>query len=51
MVNLVASHGKRIITFANGRRSIIKLLKAMQPDFIICEQTGGSELMLLKACL
>lgn len=49
--NLVVSDGKRIITFANDRCGIRKLLKAMQPDFIICEQTGGYELMLLEACV
>jgi transposase len=49
--NLVAGDGTRIITVTNNRRGIQALLKAMQPDFIICEPTGGYELLLLEVCL
>lgn len=49
--NLVVSDGQRLTTVANDGRSIRKLLRTMQPDFVICEPTGGYELLLLEECL
>lgn len=49
--NLVASDGTRILTVDNNRCGIRALLKTMRPDFVICEPTGGYELMLLEECL
>jgi transposase len=50
--NLVASDGCHAsITLANSRKSIRSLLAKAQPDFVICEPTGGHELVLLDECL
>jgi transposase len=50
--NLVASDGCHMsITVANNRKSIRSLLARARPDFVICEPTGGYELVLLEECL
>ncbi len=49
--NLVVSDGGPSVTIANNRRSIRALLKQRRPDFIVCEPTGGYELVLLEECL
>jgi transposase len=35
-------------TIANSRRAIRSFLKANRPDFLVCEPTGGHELLLLE---
>ncbi|MAU22698.1 MAG: IS110 family transposase [Martelella sp.] len=49
--NLVVSDGGACVTIPNNRRGIRAFLKERQPDFIICEPTGGYELILLEECL
>ncbi|QCI97136.1 IS110 family transposase [Agrobacterium larrymoorei] len=49
--NLVVSDGGLSFAVTNDRRSIRMFLKQKQPDFVICEATGGYELLLLEECL
>ena len=46
--SLVASDGR---TVANRRTTIRAFLKTAKPDFVICEPTGGHEVLLLEECL
>jgi transposase len=46
--NLVTSDGR---TLANSRTAIRAFLKAAKPDFVVCEPTGGHELLLLEQCV
>lgn len=49
---LVASDGCHAsITLANSRKSIRSLLQEARPDLVVCEPTGGYELVLLDECL
>lgn len=49
--NLTASDGQITATMANSRIAIRSMLRAMRPDFVVCEPTGGYELLLLEECL
>lgn len=49
--NLVVSDGGASSSITNNRRCVRAFLKERQPDFIICEATGGYELLLLDECL
>lgn len=50
--SLVVGDGRHApSTIANKRKSIRSLLAKAGPDFVICEPTGGYELVLLEECL
>lgn len=50
--DLAVSDGQRIVTtVANNRQAIRSLLKTTRPDLVVCEPTGGYELLLLEECL
>ncbi len=49
--SLVACGDRTTATVANSRSAIRALLKTTRPDLVICEPTGGHELLLLEECL
>lgn len=49
--SLTACNGQTVATLANSRSAIRSLLKTTCPDLVVCEPTGGYELLLLEECL
>jgi transposase len=49
--SLTASDGRAGAAHANSPGAIRALLRATRPDLVVCEPTGGYELLLLEECL
>jgi transposase len=49
--NVVACDGRTAVTHANTRSAIRSMLRSTNPDLVVCEPTGGYELLLLEECL
>jgi transposase len=49
--SLTACNGQTVATLANSRSAIRSMLKTTRPDLVVCEPTGGYELLLLEECL
>lgn len=50
--SLVACDGlTAAVTHANSRSAIRSMLRTTRPDLVVCEPTGGYELLLLEECL
>ncbi|RST85312.1 IS110 family transposase [Aquibium carbonis] len=50
--SLTASNGRQAAaTIDNSRSAIRAMLKKARPDLVVCEPTGGYELLLLEECL
>lgn len=49
--SLAACDGRRTATHANTRSAIRSMLRSTHPDLVVCEPTGGYELVLLEECL
>jgi transposase len=47
----VAHDDRAAAVHANSRPAIRSLLRATRPDLVVCEPTGGHELLLLEECL
>lgn len=47
----VAHDDRAAAVHANSRPAIRSLLRAARPDLVVCEPTGGHELLLLEECL
>lgn len=48
---LAVDDGITAATVANSRAAIRSLLRTSRPDLVVCEPTGGYELLLLEECL
>jgi transposase len=49
--SLAAYDGQVAATHANTRSAIRSMLRSTRPDLVVCEPTGGFELLLLEECL
>lgn len=49
--SLALDDGSTAATVANNRSAIRSMLKSTRPDLVVCEPTGGYELLLLEECL
>lgn len=49
--SLVACDGRTAATHANTRSAIRSMLRSTRPYLVVCEPTGGYELLLLEECL
>jgi transposase len=49
--SLAACDGRSVATYANTRTAIRSMLRSTRPDLVVCEPTGGYELLLLEECL
>jgi transposase len=49
--SLAAYDGQVAATHANTRSAIRSMLRSTRPDLVVCEPTGGFELLLLEECM
>jgi transposase len=49
--SLAACDGRSTATHGNTRSAIRSMLRSAHPDLVVCEPTGGYELLLLEECL